>query len=74
MPDGQTIDIGSQRFRCSEALFKPSLIGRELEGVHELCYQAIMNCGIQLRKELYRNIVMSGGTTMFPGFPERFSK
>jgi actin len=74
LPDGHTIDIGSQRFRCPEALFKPSLIGREEEGVHELCYQAIMNCGILLRKELYSNIVISGGTTMFQGFPERLSK
>jgi actin beta/gamma 1 len=33
-----------------------------------------MKCDIDVRKDLYGNIVMSGGTTMFPGIPERLSK
>ena len=74
LPDGQNITVGSQRFRCPEALFKPMLMGRELPGFHEISYNSIMKCDVDIRKDLYSNIVMSGGTTMYPGIPERLSK
>lgn len=74
LPDGQTITVSSQRFRCPEALFKPHLLGKELPGFHELSYNSIMKCDVDIRKELYSNIVMSGGTTMFPGIAERVNK
>jgi len=69
LPDGQTITISSQRFRCPEALFKPMVIGKEMPGFHEITYQSILKCDVDIRKDLYSNIVMSGGTTMFPGIP-----
>ena len=74
LPDGQTITIGTQRFRCAEALFKPIMVGKEMSGFHELVYNSILKSDIDIRKDLYSNIVMSGGTTMFPGIPERLSK
>ena len=74
LPDGQVINIGSQKFRCPEALFKPMMLGKELPGFHEISYQSIMKCDVDVRKDLYSNIVMSGGTTMFPGIPDRLSK
>ena len=74
LPDGQTINVGSQKFRCPEALFKPMNIGKEMPGFHEITYQSILKCDVDIRKDLYSNIVMSGGTTMFPGIPERLSK
>jgi len=30
-----------------------------------------MNCDIDIRKDLYGNILLSGGTTMFPGMAAR---
>ena len=33
-----------------------------------------MQCDIDVRKDLYANIVLSGGTTMFEGLPERIEK
>jgi actin-related protein len=74
LPDGQVVQIGSQKFRCPEALFKPMQIGKEMPGFHEITYQSILKCDVDIRKDLYSNIVMSGGTTMFPGIPERLSK
>ena len=74
LPDGQLVQIGSQKFRCPEALFKPMQIGKEMPGFHEITYQSILKCDVDIRKDLYSNIVMSGGTTMFPGIPERLSK
>ena len=45
-----------------------------MPGFHELVYQSILKCDVDIRKDLYSNIVMSGGTTMYPGIPERLNK
>jgi actin-related protein len=74
LPDGQVITIGAERFRCPEVLFKPNFIGLEQEGIHKLTFQSIMKCDVDIRKDLYNNIVMSGGTTMFNGIAERMQK
>jgi actin-related protein len=74
LPDGQVITIGAERFRCPEVLFKPNFIGLEQEGIHKLTFQSIMKCDVDIRKDLYNNIVMSGGTTMFNGVAERMQK
>jgi actin-related protein len=74
LPDGQVITIGNERFRCPESLFQPSFLGRELAGIHEAAYNSIMKCDVDIRKDLYGNIVLSGGTTMFPGIADRMQK
>ena len=74
LPDGQVITIGAERFRCPEVLFQPSLIGMEAPGIHETTYNSIMKCDVDIRKDLYGNIVLSGGSTMFPGIADRMSK
>jgi len=71
LPDGQVITIAAERFRCPECLFKPNLVGKESEGVHRLVYDSIQKCDIDIRKDLYANIVLSGGTTMFSGIDQR---
>jgi actin-related protein len=74
LPDGQIITVGSERFRCPEVLFKPHFIGKEYSGIHQFTYDSIMKCDVDIRKDLYGNIVMSGGTTMFDGIAERMDK
>ena len=74
LPDGQVITIGNERFRCPEALFQPSFLGMEANGVHETVYNSIMKCDVDIRKDLYGNIVLSGGTSMYPGIAERLEK
>ncbi|XP_071380645.1 actin, non-muscle 6.2 isoform X2 [Centroberyx affinis] len=74
LPDGQVITIGNERFRCPETLFQPSFIGMESAGVHETTYNSIMKCDVDIRKDLYANTVLSGGTTMFPGIADRMQK
>jgi len=71
MPDGTFMTVENERFKCPEALFKPHLIGSELPGIHAMCYKSILSCSQDLRKEFYANIVLSGGTTMFPGLADR---
>jgi actin-related protein len=74
LPDGQIIHLGNERFRCPEVLFQPSFIGSESTGIHERLYASIMKSDIDIRKELYANIVLSGGSTMFPGISDRLAK
>ncbi|EFA86555.1 SAP DNA-binding domain-containing protein [Heterostelium album PN500] len=71
LPDGQSILLGSELFRCPEALFRPSLVGTDSCGVHELVYNSIMKCDMDIRKTLFGNIILSGGTTTLPGFANR---
>ncbi|XP_008417680.1 actin, cytoskeletal 3-like isoform X1 [Poecilia reticulata] len=71
LPDGREVQICSERFRCPEVLFQPDLVGNESAGLHENICSSIMKCDIDIRTELYSNILLSGGSTMFPGFAER---
>ncbi|KAH0495256.1 hypothetical protein TgHK011_008821 [Trichoderma gracile] len=74
LPDGQVITIGNERFRAPEALFQPSVLGLESGGIHVTTFNSIMKCDVDVRKDLYGNIVMSGGTTMYPGLSDRMQK
>merc|ERR1719153_850608 len=74
LPDGQVITIGNERFRAPESLFQPSFLGMESVGVHEVVFNSIMRCDVDIRKDLYANTVMSGGTTMYPGIADRMQK
>ncbi|KAF7312743.1 hypothetical protein MIND_00289300 [Mycena indigotica] len=74
LPDGHVITIGSERFRAPEALFQPSMLGLESPGIQTKTYDSIMRCDLDIRRDLYNNIVLSGGTTMFPGLADRMQK
>lgn len=74
LPDGQTMIIGTERFRCPEALFAPSMIGKEYDGIHNLTFDSIQKCDLDVRRELYGNVILSGGSTMYEGLPERLHK
>ncbi|KAG5680082.1 hypothetical protein PVAND_009609 [Polypedilum vanderplanki] len=71
LPDGNTLEIGQARFRAPEVLFKPDLIGEECEGIHEVLMYSIQKSDMDLRKMLYQNIVLSGGSTLFKNFGDR---
>jgi actin beta/gamma 1 len=72
--DGRVITIGDERFRCPEALFQPALLGMNSLGFHEATYNSIMKCDVSIRKDLYGNVVLAGGTTMFKGIADRMHK
>eukprot|EP00096_Caligus_rogercresseyi_P004907 TRINITY_DN1954_c0_g1_i1.p1 TRINITY_DN1954_c0_g1~~TRINITY_DN1954_c0_g1_i1.p1 ORF type:complete len:377 (+),score=123.16 TRINITY_DN1954_c0_g1_i1:261-1391(+) len=71
LPDGSTLEIGPARFRAPEVLFRPDLIGEECEGLHETLVFSIIKSDMDLRKVLFQNIVLSGGSTLFKGFGDR---
>merc|ERR1711916_233238 len=74
LPDGQVITVGNERFRCPEAMFQPSFLGMESSGIHETTYNSIMKSDVDIRKDLYGNTVLSGGSTMFAGIADRMQK
>ena len=71
LPDGRVVSVGAERFRASEILFNPSIVGTEYGGVHECLANAIFKADLDLRKTLFSQIVLAGGSTMFPGYGDR---
>jgi len=74
LPDGNNITIGNERFRAPEVLFNPALIGKEAMGVHESMFDTIIHCDVDVRDDLFANIVLSGGNTLFDGINFRLEK
>lgn len=74
LPDGHEINFRSAAFRVTEPLFKPQLLGVESLGISELIHQSISECDVDTRLKLYSNIILSGGSTLFPGMKERIEK
>ncbi|KFY02140.1 hypothetical protein O988_02345 [Pseudogymnoascus sp. VKM F-3808] len=71
LPDGNKLKVGAERFRAPEILFNPEIIGLEYPGVHQIVVDSINRTDLDLRKSLFGNIVLSGGTTMTKGFGDR---
>ena len=74
LPDGRTITLLEERFLAPEVLFSPGLIGRDEPPVHEIVFDAIMACDIDIRKDMVENIILTGGSSLFPGLKERLEK
>ncbi|WFD29582.1 Arp2/3 complex subunit, actin nucleation center [Malassezia sp. CBS 17886] len=74
LPDGRIIKVGSERFEAPECLFQPHLIGLEQSGMAETLFQTIQSAAVDVRPELYKHIVLSGGSSMYPGLPSRLEK
>lgn len=73
LPDGNKVNLLSERFRVPEVLFDPMMAGRELPGIHQSVYKCVADCEIDIRRDLFKNIVLSGGNTLFPGMAERLT-
>jgi len=73
LPDSRLIKVSGERFEAPEVLFNPSALGYEGEGLSDMVFQTIMKTDIYLRKKFFDSIVISGGTTMFPGMSTRLT-
>lgn len=74
LPDGTQVTIHNQIIRCPELLFRPVMDSLDCKGLHELVHKTAMDCDADVRKDLFGNIVMAGGTTMFPFMRERLQE
>ena len=55
-------------------MFQPHLVDVEQPGVAEMLFQTIQAAPVDIRGELYKHIVLSGGSSMYPGLPSRLEK
>lgn len=74
LPDGRVVKMSGERFEAPEALFQPHLINVEGVGMAELLFNTIQAADIDTRMEFYKHIVLSGGSTMYPGLPSRLER
>lgn len=83
LPDGQIVDIGAAvAEKIPESLFDPTLLLGDVtspgiksaRSLHKLAFDAASACDIDVRRELYGALVLTGGSTLFPGLPERFQR
>jgi len=74
LPDGRVIRVGGERFEAPEVLFQPHLIDVEGGGMGDQLFDCINKADVDTRPEFYNHIVLSGGSTMYPGLPSRLEK
>ena len=80
LPDGQSITISNQRFRCPEVFFETSLLSPKAERLHFMLHRCINQTTregcerSEIMKNLYGNIVLAGGSSLFPGLENRLAK
>lgn len=74
LPDGRTIRVGSERFEAPECLFQPHLVDVDQPGIGEILFNTIQGADVDVRASLYKAIVLSGGSSMYPGLPTRLEK
>lgn len=75
LPNGKVIPMNTERFTCTEMLFQPDFAGKDYEyGIQGFIFNAVRKSNVEQHKDLWYNIVVSGGTTQLPGFSARLKK
>jgi len=74
LPDGNTIEVGGDRYSVPELLFNPESISSDAHtftGIHNMLYDSVTKCDGDIRRELFTSIIITGGNTLLPGFSDR---
>ena len=74
MPDGSKVRLMGETMQTPELLFQPSFYNVENTGIHEQTFKAIKACDEDIHKDLFFNVVLCGGTSMFKKIQPRFQK
>lgn len=76
LPGGQIISLREERLKAAEVLFTPTYDSnlKVEDGIHKFTYDAIIKCDRDIQKDLFHNIVLAGGGTMFKGMQDRMTK
>lgn len=73
LPDGSRITVSKEdQLFPPEGLFRPYLLDKDVEGLPEIIHRSLSKCDVVVRAQLYANTVICGGSSLFPGFAERF--
>ncbi|CAN6610038.1 actin-related protein 3 [Trichomonascus vanleenenianus] len=69
------VDIGYERFLAPEIFFNPEIASNDfLTPLPDVVDAVVQACPLDVRKGLYKNIVLSGGSTMFRDFGRRLQR
>ena len=72
MPDKSVVNVpATVRMGCPELLFDPARYGNTEKSMPGLAWSSISASDIDVRKELCKNVIMSGNSTMYEGIPDR---
>jgi actin len=74
LPSGEKITLSTERIRCAEFIFQPNHGNKDIDGIHKYTFDSIMKCDNDIKKDLFKGIVLAGGTTMFEGMKDRMKK
>lgn len=74
LPDDNTLKLGHELFKATEVLFSPEKFGLEMTSIQDLAISSIVKTGIEFKKFMFENIILSGGNTLYPGFADRVLK
>ena len=86
LPDGRLLEVGNERFLVAEHMFQPQLGAANaphveefdasftFSGLQHMLRSAVDSVDLDLHKELYSSLVLSGGTSLLAGFPNRVSR
>ncbi|MHA1793610.1 MAG: hypothetical protein ACTSVI_13275 [Promethearchaeota archaeon] len=74
LPDGSTIQIGNSRFMAPEILFTPGMLGYNIMSIPQAIMDSISKVPPEIKRTMLSNIILSGGSTKFPGFEMRLQK
>jgi len=83
LPDGNTIEVGPERYLIPELMLQPDLgddairaaaVSEELRGTSgliKMLEESIHRCDPDIRRELYGSVILTGGSSLYPGLNER---
>jgi len=72
LPDRSQITVkGTVRMQVPELVFKPDLNGKSCDSIQALAWKSVSNSDVDVRRDLLKNVILSGGTTMYEGIADR---
>jgi len=75
LPDKAVITVpGSVRIGAPELIYQPNHNGMSCKSIDALAWASVSASDIDVRRELCKNIIMSGGSTMYEGMADRLKQ
>ena len=71
LPDGNIVELGNEIYEIPECIFNPNIIDMQIDNLPKTILTSINKCDISTRKELFNNIILTGGNTFIKGFESR---
>ncbi|XP_037540235.1 actin-related protein 5 isoform X2 [Nematolebias whitei] len=74
MAEYHQLFVGTERLRCPEILFQPSLIGEDQMGLMEALQYVLARYTSEQQEALASNVFLTGGNMQYPGMKERVER